>query len=74
MKLDLPSTPGTDGVMLMEQSQHAIILDMITRVGGVWPRYGTYPGVHIHTPKFSTDSYSTSRQATTNQTMGKKKY
>ena len=44
MTLDLPSTGGTDGGMLTEQSQHAIILDMITRTGGVWPRYGTYPG------------------------------
>ena len=44
MTLDLPTSGGTDGVVLTEQAQHAILLDMITRSGGVWPRYGTYPG------------------------------
>merc|ERR1712100_842257 len=44
MKIKLPSAGGTDGQLLVEQAQHAIILDMITRSGGIWPRYGTYPG------------------------------
>ena len=35
MVLDLPNPGGTDGGLLAEQSQHAIILDMITRSGGV---------------------------------------
>ena len=44
MSINLPNAGGTDGTVLTEQAQHALILDMITRSGGVWPRYGTYPG------------------------------
>ena len=34
MGVDLPSIGGTDGTLLAEQSQHALILDMIVRSGG----------------------------------------
>ena len=44
MSIDLPHAGGTDGTVLVEQAQHALILDMTTRSGGVWPRYGTSPG------------------------------
>lgn len=45
MQLSLPSQPlGTDGELLHNQARHALVLDMITRSDGVWPRYGTSPG------------------------------
>jgi hypothetical protein len=40
-----PPPPGkTDGTLLQLQAQHSLLVDMTTRSGGVWPRYGTYPG------------------------------
>ena len=44
LNLELPFHNHTDGVLLQMQAQHALVLDMITRVQGVWPRYGTSPG------------------------------
>ena len=45
MHVDLPTRPAdTDGALLRDQSQHALVLDMITRSDTVWPRYGTSPG------------------------------
>ena len=42
-----PSPAGagtTDGGMLLRQAEHALLLDMTTRSGGVWPRYGVLGG------------------------------
>ena len=44
MDLALPSRGGTDGALLLRQAQTALVLDMITRAEGVWPRYGTANG------------------------------
>ena len=44
MQLALPAAPPTSGEHLMRQAHHCLTLDMITRSGGVWPRYGTAPG------------------------------
>ena len=45
MTLSLPSRPDdTDGAQLAMQASHSLVLDMITRVDTVWPRYGTEPG------------------------------
>ena len=45
MKVALPGgETGTDGGLLWNHAQHAMVLDMITRSDMVWPRYGTSPG------------------------------
>ena len=45
LELSLPSRPSdTDGELLRRQAQHALVLDMISRVQDVWPRYGTAIG------------------------------
>ena len=45
MSLSLPARPqDTDGALLAMQASHALVLDMITRIDTVWPRYGTEPG------------------------------
>ena len=44
MRLWLPQRADTDGSLLQRQAQHGILLDMITRHGVYWPRYGTNPG------------------------------
>ena len=45
MTVELPARPqDTDGSQLAMQASHSLVLDMITRVGSVWPRYGTEPG------------------------------
>lgn len=44
MNVTLPTRPETDGTLLATQASHALVLDMITRSDGIWPRYGTNPG------------------------------
>jgi len=44
MKLFLPAREDTDGGLLVKQAVHSILVDMTTRTGGIWPRYGTMPG------------------------------
>jgi hypothetical protein len=44
MEMELPSAPGTDGAVLVDQAKHSLIRDMITRVDTWFPRYGITPG------------------------------
>ena len=44
MSLVLPAAAPTDGDLLVRQAVRCLVLDMTTRVGGIWPRYGTAPG------------------------------
>lgn len=43
MSMELPSAPGTDGVMLADMTLHSLIRDMITRRGVDGPKYGVSP-------------------------------
>ena len=43
-ELRLPSAPGTDGAVLVDQAKHSLLRDMITRVDTWFPRYGITPG------------------------------
>eukprot|EP00440_Ansanella_granifera_P019137 gb/GFBE01020791.1/.p1 GENE.gb/GFBE01020791.1/~~gb/GFBE01020791.1/.p1 ORF type:complete len:845 (+),score=132.62 gb/GFBE01020791.1/:1-2535(+) len=44
MRLALPQRADTDGGLLTLQAEHSLVLDMITRSVGIWPRYGILPG------------------------------
>ena len=38
MRVQLPSVPGTDGKVLLDQAKHGFVRDMITRTELWWPR------------------------------------